>query len=251
MRPFIEMSPDALMSSSAWQQASRKMSRREVCTSGRGAARGRARKPYDKRVTPLPPLARDILDFWFVPREGERIDRADSSAGASREVWFRKDDAFDAEIRARFGVALAAGMAGAFGEGCTTPEGSLARVVLLDQFTRNAFRGTPLAFGGDARALACAEEAIDRGFDAALAPHQRWFLYMPFEHAESLALQDRGVALLRKLAADTGLDEPLPWAERHRDVIRRFGRFPHRNAILGRTSNADELAFLEQRGSRF
>jgi len=95
-------------------------------------------------VTPLPPLARDILDFWFVPREGERIDQADPSARVGREVWFRKDDAFDAEIRARFGVALAAGMAGAFGEWCTTPEGSLARVVLLDQFTRNAFRGTPL-----------------------------------------------------------------------------------------------------------
>jgi uncharacterized protein (DUF924 family) len=123
--------------------------------------------------------------------------------------------------------------------------------VLLDQFTRNAFRGTPDAFAGDPGALATAEDAIARRFDRALAPRERWFLYMPFEHSEALAQQDRAVALFEELAAQTGLDEPLPWALRHRDVIRRFGRFPHRNDILGRASTPDEVAFLKEPGSRF
>jgi uncharacterized protein (DUF924 family) len=172
-------------------------------------------------------------------------------ASVTRDVWFRKDDAFDQAIRQRFGDTIAAGLAGAFGEWCTTPRGSLARVVLLDQFTRNAFRGTPDAFAGDAAALATTEDAIERGFDQELEARERWFLYMPFEHGESLAQQDRGVALFEELAAQTGLDEPLPWALRHRDVIRRFGRFPHRNDILGRASTPEEVAFLKEPGSRF
>jgi uncharacterized protein (DUF924 family) len=189
---------------------------------------------------PLPPLAAEILDFWFPP-----------GTTAERDVWFRKDDAFDREVRDRFGGALAAGIAGAFGDWCTTPRGSLARVVLLDQLTRNAFRGTPDAFAGDPGALATAEDAIEHGFDRDLDPYERWFLYMPFEHSEALAIQERGVALFAALAAETGVDVPLPWARRHCDVIRRFGRFPHRNAILGRTSTAEEAAFLAQPGSRF
>jgi uncharacterized protein (DUF924 family) len=202
----------------------------------------------------LDPLANAIVDFWFVPRPGERNAAEASSAPAglvARDIWFRKDDAFDAGIRERFGVALAAGIAGAFGDWCNEPRGCLARVVLLDQFTRNAFRGTPDAFAGDPGALATAEDAIERHFDRALAPQERWFLYMPFEHGESLAQQDRGVALFQELAAQTGLDEPLPWALRHRDVIRRFGRFPHRNDILGRASTPEEVAFLKEPGSRF
>jgi uncharacterized protein (DUF924 family) len=202
----------------------------------------------------LDPLANAIVDFWFVPRPGERNAAEASSTPAglvARDIWFRKDDAFDAGIRERFGVALAAGIAGAFGNWCNEPRGCLARVVLLDQFTRNAFRGTPDAFAGDPGALATAEDAIERRFDRALAPRERWFLYMPFEHSESLAQQDRGVALFEELAAQTGLDEPLPWALRHRDVIRRFGRFPHRNDILGRASTPEEVAFLKEPGSRF
>jgi len=202
----------------------------------------------------LDPLANAILDFWFVPRPGERnaADASPTSGGlVTRDVWFRKDDAFDGEIRERFGVALAAGIAGAFGDWCSEPRGSLARVVLLDQFTRNAFRGTPDAFAGDPGALATAEDAIARRFDRALAPRERWFLYMPFEHSELIEQQDRAVALFAALAAETGLDEPLPWTERHRDVIRRFGRFPHRNEILGRASTPEEAAFLQQPGSRF
>jgi uncharacterized protein (DUF924 family) len=204
-------------------------------------------------VTPLPPLAAEILEFWFAPRAEEPgADTAGASRVApTRAFWFVKDERFDAEIRERFGAALAAGIAGAFGEWCVTPHGSLARVVLLDQFARNAFRGTPDAFAGDARALATAEDAVARGFDRALEPCERWFLYMPFEHSEALAQQERAVELFRALAAETGLADPLPWAERHRDVIRRFGRFPHRNAILGRASTPEEIAFLREPGSRF
>lgn len=203
---------------------------------------------------PLAPLASEILAFWFMPRAGEPLAEsldAKPRAPVTRDVWFRKDDAFDDEIRERFGAALAAGIAGAFGEWCTTPPGSLARIVLLDQFTRNAFRGTREAFAGDPGALATAEDAIDRGFDHALAPQERWFLYLPFEHSELLARQDRAVELFEALAAETGLTEPLPWAQRHRDVILRFGRFPHRNDILGRTSTAEERDFLKEPGSRF
>ena len=201
----------------------------------------------------MTPLAQEILDFWFVPAPGEPTGTGNATVDgvAVRNVWFRKDDAFDAEIRRRFGVALAAGLAGAYGEWCDEPRGSLARVVLLDQFTRNAFRGTPRSFAGDARALATARDAVEQGDDRALAPQERWFLYMPFEHSEALADQDRAVELFEALAAKTGLDEPLPWAIRHRDVIRRFGRFPHRNAILDRASTADEIAFLREPGSSF
>jgi uncharacterized protein (DUF924 family) len=189
---------------------------------------------------PLAALAREILALWFGP-----------TPHVARDTWFRKDDAFDREIRERFGAALAAGIAGAFGEWCTTAHGSLARVVLLDQLTRNAFRGTADQFAGDPGALATANDALERGFDRALDAHERSFLYMPFEHSERLDMQDRAVELFTALAAETGVDAPLPWAHKHRDIIRRFGRFPHRNAVLGRESTAGELAFLEQPGSRF
>ena len=190
--------------------------------------------------TPLDPLAGEVLAFWF----GEEPHQ-------SREAWFRKDDAFDREIRERFAAALAAGIAGAFGEWCTSAKGSLARVVLLDQLPRNAFRGTPGQFDGDPGALATAIDATDRGFDRALDAHERSFLYMPFEHSERLDMQDRSVALFTALARDTGVDAPLPWAEKHRDIIRRFGRFPHRNALLGRASTPGEQQFLARPGSRF
>lgn len=211
------------------------------------------RGSYDTGEMPVAALAREILDFWFVPNPGESTGTGGSTQDGVvvRDAWFRKDDAFDAQIRERFGVALAAALAGAYGEWCDEARGSLARVILLDQFTRNAFRGTPDAFAGDARALATAKDAVGRGYDAALAPQERWFLYMPFEHSEALADQDEAVALFERLAAQTGLSEPLPWAIRHRDVVRRFGRFPHRNEILGRGSTPDELAFLQQPGSRF
>jgi uncharacterized protein (DUF924 family) len=182
----------------------------------------------------------DVLAFWFGPTP--HVERAE---------WFRKDAAFDAAIRERFGDALARGLAGAYGEWCGEPHGALARVVLLDQFTRNAFRDTPRAFAGDARALATADEAIARGFDAALDRYERWFLYMPYEHSEDRAMQRRALELFGALARDEGLDGPLPYAERHAAIVERFGRFPHRNAILGRESTPEEIAFLREPGSSF
>lgn len=189
---------------------------------------------------PIDPLAREILEFWF----GE-------PPFAEREAWWRKNPAFDATIRERFGATIAAACAGAFGEWCHDPRGALARVIVLDQFTRNAYRGTPDAFSGDERALATAEEAVARHFDAKLNPYERWFLYMPFVHSEDLTTQEKSIALFEKLAADTGLESPLSWTRRHADVIRRFGRFPHRNVILGRASTPEEIAFLATPGSTF
>ena len=182
----------------------------------------------------------DVLAFWFgAPPHTERGE------------WFRKDAAFDAAIRERFGDALARGLAGAFGEWCGEPRGALARVVLLDQFTRNAFRDTPRAFAGDARALATADDAIRRSFDASLDRYERWFLYIPYEHSEDLAMQRRALELFGALARDEGLDGPLRYAKRHAEIIERFGRFPHRNSILGRESTPEEIAFLREPGSSF
>jgi len=182
----------------------------------------------------------DVLAFWFgAPPHTERGE------------WFRKDAAFDAAIRERFGDALARGLAGAFGEWCGEPRGALARVVLLDQFTRNAFRDTPRAFAGDARALATADDAIRRGFDASLDRYERWFLYIPYEHSEDLAMQRRALELFGALARDEGLDGPLRYAKRHAEIIERFGRFPHRNSLLGRESTPEEIAFLREPGSSF
>jgi len=196
----------------------------------------------------LDPIASAVLDFWFGPA-------GSSTRGAARDVWFRKDAAFDAEIRTRFNEATDIALAGGYGEWCVGAEGSLARVLLLDQFTRNIHRDKPTSFAGDARALATAQDAIARGLDRALdpelGPYGRWFLYMPFEHAEDRRAQERSLQLFGALAQETGLAEPLEWARKHADVIARFGRYPHRNAILGRASTPEELAFLAQPGSRF
>lgn len=185
----------------------------------------------------------EILDFWF-GRPGT------PDYGNERDVWFRKNPAFDAEIRSGFGGAVETALAGGFTD-WMSPRAALGRIVLLDQFTRNIFRDTPRAFAGDGLALRLAREAIERGDDRALIAVERWFAYMPFVHAESTLAQQRAVALFRRLRDETGLAEPLQWAEKHAEVIRRFGRFPHRNAILGRASTADELAFLAGPASRF
>lgn len=188
----------------------------------------------------MDPLAREVLDFWFGP-----------SPHAARAEWFRKDPAFDAAIRARFGAALERALSGAFRGWRADPHGALAHVVLLDQFTRNAFRDTPRAFAGDVEALATASAAVDAGFDRALDRYERGFLYLPFEHSEDLAMQERSLALFARLRDDTGDAAPLEWAEKHAAIIRRFGRYPHRNAILGRPSTPEEIAFLSEPGSSF
>ena len=185
-----------------------------------------------------------VLDFWFDEPGGAEHGRA-------RGLWFTKSAATDASIRERFGTSVEAGLRGELDGWVSAGRlDALALILLLDQFTRNIFRDTPQAFAGDARALQVATALVDGGTDRGLSLHQRWFAYLPFEHAESLPMQDRSVALFEGLARD-GLTEPLDWAVRHRDVIAQFGRFPHRNAILGRSSTAEELAFLAQPGSRF
>lgn len=189
-------------------------------------------------------LANTILDFWFAPPGSKEH-------GTERAAWFKKDRALDLEIAARFGDAVAAALAGAYGEWCLTARGALARVLLLDQFPRNMYRDTPRAFAGDARALATADDAIARGLDRTLDPYGRWFLYMPFEHAEDVPAQRRSLVLFNALAQEMGQTDPLSWAEKHAEIIFRFGRFPHRNEILERASTPEETAFLTQPGSRF
>jgi len=188
----------------------------------------------------------EVLDFWFGAPGG-------ALEGRPRREWFVKKDAFDAAIRERFGAALEHALAGGLREWDQEgARGVLARILVLDQFTRNAFRNTPRSFAGDALALAAARQLVDTGADQALPPLQRSFVYMPFEHAEDAAMQERAVALFAALATGhPGFDETLDYARRHRDVIARFGRFPHRNAILGRASTPEEEAFLRQPGSRF
>jgi uncharacterized protein (DUF924 family) len=182
----------------------------------------------------------DVLAFWFGPLPH-----------GARGTWFTKDAAFDAEIATRFGLAIDKALAGAYGEWCGTAHGALARILLLDQFTRNAYRGTPQSFAGDARALATARDAIARGHEAVLDPYERWFLYMPLEHSEDRAVQQLSLERFAALARAPGFEGPLDYARRHAAIIERFGRFPHRNAILGRPSTPEEIAFLREPGSAF
>jgi uncharacterized protein (DUF924 family) len=188
----------------------------------------------------------EVLDFWFGAPGSE-------AAGKPRREWFVKSEAFDATVRERFGATIAAAVAGGLREWDETgPQGVLARILVLDQLARNAFRGKPQSFAGDALALAAARGLVDAGADQELAPLQRAFVYMVFEHAEDAGMQARAVELFTVLAAEhPGFDDMLDYAHRHRDVIARFGRFPHRNAILGRASTPEESAFLQQPGSRF
>ena len=190
--------------------------------------------------------AQDILDFWFLPE-------TDAGYGKPRAEWFRKDDAFDTAIGQRFSALVEQAVAGGLRDWDQQgPDGTLARILVLDQFTRNAWRGTPASFAGDPLALAAAEALVDSGADQTLTPLQRWFAYMPFEHAEEARMQERSVALFAALARDhEGYDGALDYAHRHRAVIARFGRFPHRNPILGRASTPEETEYLAQPGSGF
>jgi uncharacterized protein (DUF924 family) len=164
------------------------------------------------------------------------------AAGPAR--WFTKDPAFDGALAVRFSEALARARAGAFDHWGETPEGALGLVILLDQVSRNIHRGSPLAFAADAKALALARAWIGRGYHQKLvAPRAKWLL-MPLEHAEDLDAQQRCVALFRSM----GLSEMAHWAQIHLDIIARFGRFPHRNAVLGRASTPAEIAFLKAGG---
>lgn len=199
--------------------------------------------------------ARAVFDFWFQPGPGQPAD-------APRPEWFKKDDAFDKQIARRFGALLDQALVGGLAEwDAEGPASQLARILVLDQFTRNVYRGTPLAFAGDALALEGARRMVDSGAHLALPPLQRAFVYLPFEHAEDMAMQEQAVALYTRMenderdsasaATSKGIAGMLDYALRHREVIGRFGRFPHRNAILNRPSTAEEQAYLQQPGSGF
>ena len=181
-----------------------------------------------------------VLDFWFGPQPGP-----------ARAEWFRKDAAFDEEIRRRFGALHARAARRELEAWREEPESLLALVIVLDQFSRNLHRGDARAFAQDAHALECARQALARGDDRRLLPVQRQFLYLPFEHSERLEDQERGLALMQSLEAFEPTRGVADWAVRHRDIVKRFGRFPHRNAALGRPSTPEEVEFLRQPGSGF
>jgi uncharacterized protein (DUF924 family) len=194
----------------------------------------------------IPAAAQSVLDFWFLPA-------GHFQHGRYRLEWFRPADAFAAEIRERFGPLVESALAGGLAEWEATAEGALARILLLDQFPRNIFRDTARAFAGDDLALAAARRLVAVGADKALPPLKRWFAYLPFEHGESMAVQEESLALFRALHAEGGkpLCSALDYAERHHQVIERFGRFPQRNNLLGRSSTAGEIEALKQPGFFF
>jgi uncharacterized protein (DUF924 family) len=187
--------------------------------------------------------AQAVLDFWF-------------GGTLPRKEWFQKSDSFDREIEQRFGAQIEQALEGGLHAwDADGPRAALARILVLDQFCRNVYRDTPLSFAGDHQALAAALDMIDAGEDQTLAPFERAFVYLPLEHAEDLAMQEQAVALFTRLAeaeaGDEAIASMLDYARRHRDVIKRFGRFPHRNDILQRASTPAEQEFLKQPGSRF
>jgi len=196
--------------------------------------------------------ADEIVDFWFGQVEGPYdID-------ASRQsMWWKKDAEVDRTIRERFGDAIEGALRGELDDWAETAKGRLALILLLDQMTRNAFRDTPRAFEGDPKAEALALEGIDRGHDRELPYVQRAFLYMPLMHAEDRECQKRSVASFEAMAEEVPEEHRSPYASfadfarRHAAIVERFGRYPHRNAILGRHTTPGEAAFLEEPGSGF
>jgi len=185
-----------------------------------------------------------VLDFWFGAPDDPMRD-------TFRDAWFKPDAAFDQECRARFGALASEAAQGLLARLGDTPEGALALILLLDQMPRNIHRGTPLAFASDDAALSLARRIVARGFDRTLPPVMRLFVYLPFTHAEDLGAQDECVRLVESLPEAPWRANALGSARAHRDVVVRFGRFAHRNAILGRTSTADEQAYLAEPGAGF
>lgn len=187
--------------------------------------------------------AGDVLDFWF--------------SGRARGLWFTNDAGFDAEIRQRFGSAVGQALSGGFQDWRRQPEGALALLILLDQMARNIHRGTATAFAGDRRAVDVAEKAIAAGYDRRVDPARRAFFYLPFEHSEDPTHQARCVDLFAAHAAEAPpehraeAEDMLDYARRHAKVISRFGRFPHRNALLGRHCTPEEESFLADRNEPF
>jgi uncharacterized protein (DUF924 family) len=193
-----------------------------------------------------------LLDWWF-----GSADKPDEVAAQMGKLWFGKRDSQDLEARTRFGDLVEQALAGGLTEWTQRPEGWLALVLLLDQLPRMIFRESPKSFAGDLRAQALVAQGIAADFDRQLLPIQRVFIYLVFEHCEYLAVQNEAISRFTELMnqqpeADRAVfADNLDYAERHQKIIARFGRFPHRNAVLGRESTAEELEFLAGPGSRF
>ena len=188
--------------------------------------------------------AQDILDFWFRPP-------SNPDYGQPQKAWFIKSAAFDREIRDRFLSLHTQACDGQLDHWQNESMSCLALVIALDQFSRNLYRGTPQAFSADKKALAIANQAIAQGFDQLLLPVQRWFLYLPFEHSEDWTDQQRSLKLWAGLRTHAPSASAIQYAEKHAQVIQQFGRFPHRNTILNRSSTETELSFLKEPGSSF
>ncbi len=193
-----------------------------------------------------------ILEFWFGEDTDDSVVAKNKSA-----LWWSKNPDVDAEMRQRFESFVDRAAAGELSDWQSSPRGRLALILLTDQFPRSIYRDSPNAFAYDSKALAWCIDGIDQGMDLQLRPIERVFFYLPLEHAESLEHQDRSVKQFRRLLDEVGagqtkvFEEYLDFAVRHRDIIARFGRFPHRNKILGREPTSDELAFLATPGSSF
>jgi uncharacterized protein (DUF924 family) len=200
------------------------------------------------------PDAQAVLDFWFGPAD-------DPQHRQPRRMWFQKDAAFDAQIAQRFGPLIEAALIGGLDDWLAQPPSALpqlpalpalAQILVLDQFTRNVFRDTARAFAGDERALALSRALVASGADRGLSGVQRQFAYLPFVHAEDLAHQRTGLQLFQQMGRDDpAVDGMDYWARKHLEIIERFGRFPHRNAALGRATTPEEAAFLQTPGSSF
>ncbi len=188
--------------------------------------------------------ATEILDFWFGKPD-------EPGYGKPKSSWFSKKPEFDEELRIRFLNDYQKAAAGNLDEWIDAPDSCLALILLLDQFPRSVFRDTPEAFLTDWEALSAAHHAVAQGYDKKLLPVQRWFIYLPFEHSENLEHQRKSVQLFEQLTNDPDSASCIDYAIRHMKVIERFGRFPHRNAILGRTSTLEEKEFLKQADSSF
>lgn len=185
-----------------------------------------------------------VVNFWFGAPE-------ELNYGKPRQFWFVKNDEFDLEIKFQFQNLYERAAAGELNDWQQQPLSCLALIIILDQFPRNMFRNSPKAFATDDRVQAFAKYAITRQFDTELIPVQRWFMYLPFEHSENLADQETSIKLFNTLQADPNSKSTIDYAYRHWEIIQRFGRFPHRNQILGRTNTPEETEFLKQPGSGF
>jgi len=206
----------------------------------------------DTLVAAADPGIAQVLEFWLGAAQP-----SNASALTRQGLWFMKSSAVDADMALRFGALVDTALRGALDSWAASALGRLALVLLLDQFTRNIFRGQPQSFAGDAQALALAQQGLAQGHVAELPTVARTFMLLPLEHAEDLALQNDSVAAFTALAAEATPDtqallaSALDYAQKHQSVIARFGRFPHRNAILGRTSTPQEEAYLAQPGAGF